>query len=201
MTAKSHDTSMEINTQTERLLVLVESAVLDRLYAKHKERKEALAAAFNPGEKFDVTNDQGLKLGTISMSQPNKKAVPVDISVIAVQALERGYELTDRLPEPGSPNYDKAIQVLSEHAPELLPPPVVPTSAINAIAQEMLEQWQITGQPPIGWEIRDASRPTFRVAKTRGREGKIAQKAIDHLVNQIDGILAIEGPKADKEGK
>ena len=55
--------------------VVLQSAVLGKLYEMHKEEKRELEKQLAPGDKRTVTNNQGVNLGTASMSQPSKKAV------------------------------------------------------------------------------------------------------------------------------
>lgn len=194
-----HQNTPQVNNDHERLMVLLESVVIDTLYARHKERKNALAEQFEAGEKHDVKNAQGLKLGTVSKSSPNKKAVPTDESILIGAAAERGMELIDHLPREGTEEYVKAIDVLAEHAPELLPTPTVSKADVEEIAKGVLEQWQITGVEPIGWEIRDASAPRFSVTKPRGNGAKTAKAAIAHIVGEVENILALEAPKKEED--
>lgn len=182
-------TSHSTTPEHERLMVMLEACVLDQLYAAHKKRKEALSHTFEPGEKHEVTNDQGLRMGSISKSQPNKKAVCVDPAILAGRATEKGMELIDHLPAEGTPEHVEAIDVLTKHASHLLPAPTVSKEDHAELAEEALEKWQITGKAPAGWEIRDASTPKFTVNKPRDKQGKAA---IAHLVGQVHTILEIE---------
>lgn len=179
----------------ELRMIAVEDHVLGILYGRHQERKERVAKGFTPGEKHDIKNEQGLKLGSASMSAPNKKAVCKDDAVLAAMAHERGMELVDDLPHPGTEAAAHAVEVLLEHAPELLVTTVTDVDA-KALADEVLERWQITGVTPMGWEIVDASKPTFRVAKARTAPAKAAMA---HLAGQVDHILSIEAPTTEKQ--
>lgn len=193
---QEHDNTPTVDDAHERLMVVLEDAVLGKLYARHKERKEALASGFEPGEKHDVTNPQGVKLGSMSMSQPGKKAVCEDESILVGRATELGMELVDHLPAPGTPEHEEAIGVLLENAPHLLPTPTLSKADYEELAREALEQWQITGKAPLGWVIEDSSKPRFTVSKPRGKNATVATAAVDHLVGQINNILAIEAPEA-----
>ena len=178
-------------------MVMREACVLDQLYSLHKDRKDALARLFRPGEKHDVTNAQGLRMGSMSLSQPNKKAVCTDESILVGTAEAKGMELIDHLPAEGTPEYVEAIEVLREHAEHLLPPPTISRDDAAELASEALEQWQITGRAPLGWEITDASKPRFTVSKPRDAAGRAAMR---HLIGQVHNILEIEQPKEQDNG-
>lgn len=171
--------------------LLVEAAVLKRLHAAHKDLKDAVARQFTAGEKVTVKNAQGLALGSASMAAPNKKAVCDDQSILLAHADEKGMELVDTLPHPDTDKGQALIEFLLENAPDFLETSIS-TEDHKELAAGVLEQWQITGELPAGWEIRDASSPTFRL--TPGRS-KPAVAAVDHLVGQVDDLLAITSGK------
>lgn len=183
------------NRGEELRMIAVENHVLGILYGRHQERKDRLAKGFVPGEKHDIKNEQGLKLGSATMSAPNKKAVCKDDAILAAMADERGMELADHLPKPGTEAAEQAIEVLMEHAPGLLVTDVSKKDA-DEIAAWVLERWQITGKTPTGWEIVDASKPMFRVTKA---STKPAKAAMAHLAGEVDNILAIEAPTTQTE--
>lgn len=178
-------------------MIAVEDHVLGILYERHKERKDRLAKDFTPGEKHDIKNEQGLKLGAASMSAPNKKAVCKDAAILTAMADERGMELVDHLPKPGTEEVERAIEVLTEHAPELLRTDVSKQDS-DEIAAQVLERWQVTGVVPMGWEIVDASTPRFSVTRARTAPAKAAMA---HLAGQVDHILSIEAPTTQTEEK
>ena len=174
--------------------LIIEAAVLKRLYAAHADFKAEVAKDFTPGDRRAVKNQQGLALGSVSMSAPNKKAVCDDQQIILAEAQERGMEIIDALPATDTEAGQEAIAVLLEHAPHLLASDVSKEDR-EEIADTVLEHWQITGTIPTGWTIEDASTPRFSI--TPGRS-KAAQAAIEHLVGEIDTILT---PKAITTGK
>ena len=57
------------------------------------------------------------------------------------------------------------------------------------LAEQVLSQWQITGQLPTGWEIVEASKPRFSVTPGRSKEAKAA---IAYLTDQAGTILELE---------
>ena len=86
-------------TKNERAARLIrQKFVLDMLYAIHKDETAALAAEYEAGDKAEIKNGNGVKIGTVSMSNPNKKAVPDDDSVLLGYAVEHGHEVEDMLP-------------------------------------------------------------------------------------------------------
>lgn len=174
--------------------VLLQAAVLKKLNGAHKEFKDQVALAFAPGEKVEITNAQSLKLGSASMSQPSKTAVCKDEAVMLAMADDRGMEIVDALPRNDSEKGQAAIDYLLEHAPHLLDSSVTSDDA-KTLATEVFESWQVTGELPLGWEIKEASDPQFSV--TPGRT-KPAVAAIDHLVAQITNLMDTQ---AIEEGK
>ena len=176
------------------LRLAVEAHVLDVLYGRHQELKERVAGEFTPGERHEVKNAQGLKLGSVGMSSPNKKAVPTDEHVILAQAQDKGMDLIDDLPRSGTEAYQQAVDVLYEHAPHLLTTTVA-ADDVKILAAEVLAQWQITGEVPAGWKITDASAPKFSLTKARTAQAKAA---VAHLATQIEHTLSIEAPKGEQ---
>lgn len=175
-----------VSRQEKLQRLLIEGAVLKELTALHNAFKAEVAAEFSPGDRAEVKNRQGLKMGSASMSLPNKAAVCNDRSVLLAMATEAGAEVYDTLPDPNSERGQLALKVLEEHAPELLEP-IVSKSDVDAVAKNVLEQWQITGELPAGWEIVDASKPRFTV--TPGRTS-VAKAAVNHLVGDVRGLIS-----------
>lgn len=190
----NQNTPTPTNTPEALQRLIIEAAVLKRLYAAHADYKQQVAKHFTPGDKRAVKNPQGLNIGSVSMSAPNKLAVCEDRQILLAEAKERGMEIIDALPATDSEAGQEAIAVLLEHAPHLLASDVSKEDR-EEIAGTVLEHWQITGAIPTGWTIEDASAPRFSI--TPGRS-KPAQAAIEHLVGEIETILT---PKAITTGK
>lgn len=168
--------------------VLLQSVVLKRLNAIHRDYKAAVVEGLQPGDKKAIKNEQGVTYGTISVTAPGKKAVCTDPAVLLALADERGEEIIDALPAPGSEKAQAAIDFLFEHAPHLLDSGVSP-EVEKQLAEEVLETWQIDGTVPAGWEIRDASRPTTRI--TAGRS-TAAKAIIDRMLTSAADVLELE---------
>ena len=190
----THNQNTPAPTALDLQRLIIENAVLKQMYAAHAEFKQQVARSFTPGDKRAVKNAQGLEMGSVSMSAPNKRAVCKDQQIILAEAQERGMEIIDALPATDTEAGQEAIAVLAEHAPHLLASDVSKEDR-EEIAGTVLEHWQITGTIPTGWTIEDASAPRFSI--TPGRS-KAAQAAIEHLVGEIDTILT---PKAITTGK
>lgn len=178
--------------------LVIESALLRRMNAIHKDLKSEVQSALSPGDSIKAKNMQALEIGSVSLSSPNNKAVCTDGAVLLAQAADKGLELVDRLPANDTPEAVAIIDYLLENAPHLLPAPTVSPSDMNDLATEVLEQWQATGKKPAGWEIKPASEP--RMTVTAGRS-KVAKAAIDHLLGEVQEILppmeAIEQKKEE----
>ena len=167
-------------TKNERAARLIkQNFVLDMLYAVHKDETTALAAEYEAGDKAEIKNDNGVKIGTVSMSNPNKKAVPDDDSVLLGYATGHGYEVEDMLPADGTPEAHEIIDLVYAAGREDLLTPSVTAEVKKEICAKVLESWEFTGgkELPLGWEIRDASTPKFTVAKGRGAKAKAAFEA------------------------
>lgn len=168
--------------------VLLQAAVLKQLYARHSELKDQIQAQLTPGDKHAVKNAQGLALGSVSMSSPNKKAVCNDNAVLLGMAEDKGLEIIDALPQPTDPRYQEIVDFLYETRPDLLDSSVSREDE-KELAEQVLSQWQITGQLPAGWEIVEASKPRFSVTPGRSKEAKAA---IAYLTDQAGTILELE---------
>lgn len=167
-------------TKNERAARLIkQKVVLDMLYAVHKDETADLAAEYEPGDKAEIKNDLGVKIGTVSMSTPNKKAVPDDDSVLLGYAVEHCYEVEDALPADGSKAAHEIIGLVYAAGREDLLVPAVTPEDEKAIREQVLKDWEFTGgkELPLGWEIQDASTPRFTVAKGRSAQAKAAFEA------------------------
>lgn len=172
--------------------VLLQAVVLRKLNGIHKEFKDSITRDMEPGDKRTVKNAQGLELGSVSKSAPGMKAVCTDSAVLLAMAEEQGREIVDGLPSPSDPRHEEIIRLLMELGrTDLLESAVVKEDA-DEIAAKVLEDWQITGDLPAGWEIREAS--TSRMSITPKRT-KAARAAIDRLVQSTGAILEITDGK------
>lgn len=165
--------------------VVLQSAVLGKLYEMHKEEKRELEKQLAPGDKRTVTNNQGVKLGTASMSQPNKKAVCTDPAVLLGMAEDYGLEIIDSLPDKEDPRSQKIIDLLFDDHKELFDSDISKDDK-KFLSDKILEEWQITGRLPVGWEIRDASAPRMSINKATDN---IAKAAIDHMITRASNSL------------
>lgn len=181
--------------------LLMQDYALGVLYGIHKDEKARTAAAFNPGEKAEITNKQGVKVGSVSMSQPKKRAVPDDDSVLLGYAVEHGHEVEDRLPAPGTPEYNRVIDLIYTAGlqDELLTPGVSKETA-DDIRAEVLEAWEFStdGEVPTGWTIRDASEPRFTLTKGRSAAAK---KALEAFTAPVRDALDMPEFRQIEEGK
>ena len=166
--------------------VILQAAILGKLYEVHKAEKKQLEKELQPGDKRTVTNEQGVKLGTASMSQPNKKAVCSDRATLLAMADEDGAEIIDALPPEGDPRHQEIIDLLFEIRPDLLDSGVSKADEKH-LADKVLEKWQITGELPAGWEITDAS--TARMTIRKGSD-KVAKASIEHMITAASDSLA-----------
>ena len=184
----------EASAGDKLIRLITEAALLDELYKRHKGFKEELAGGFEPGDKRTIKNAQGLELGSASKTAPAPKAVPDDMGGVLAQADTEGRELIDTLPEPGTPEYDEALDLVFTHAPHLLRTSIAKDDA-DAMAKDVLEHWQITGEIKPGWKITEGSKATFRLNKGRS---KAAKAAVAHLVKQFDGLLELPNGEHEK---
>lgn len=169
--------------------VLLQAVVLRKLNGIHKEFKDSITRDMEPGDRRTVKNAQGLELGSVSKSAPGMKAVCTDGAVLLAMADEQGREIVDGLPSPSDPRHEEIIRLLMELGrTDLLESAVVKEDA-DEIAAKVLEDWQISGQLPTGWEIKEASSPRVAINSKRSNA---ARAAIDHLVKEAGTVLALE---------
>lgn len=167
--------------------LVLQAAVLKVLNAKHKAFKAEVTKAFEAGDKKAVKNAQGVELGSVSMTAPNMRAVCTDDAILMAMADEHGMEIIDGLPaDPEA--LQKCVNLIFEHAPDLLSQSIS-TDDRKEIEQEVLEQWQVTGKLPVGWEIKQASEPSLRVTPARNA---LAKRAIEYQVQQHTALLELE---------
>lgn len=188
-------TGKEVNSFTaeDYQRYLLQKVVLDELFKIHKDYGRQIEKSFEPGDKRSIKNAQGVALGSLSKSMPSKKAVCADASILAAMAEEKGMELIDTL--PSDPNrLQDAVNYLFEHAPELLDIHVSKEDE-KELAAAVLEQWQITGELPTGWDVVDASAPSFRVSKGRS---DAAKAATEHLLGQTTELLQLDRGQGEK---
>lgn len=172
--------------------LLLQSVVLRRLNGIHKEFKDSIVKELQPGDSRKVKNAQGLELGTVSMSSSNVKAVCTDNAILLAMANEQGGEIVDGLPAPSDERHQQIIDLLFEIGrTDLLESSVVKEDA-DAISAKVLEEWQISGQLPTGWEIKEASSPRVTINSKRSNA---ARAAIDHLVKEAGAVLEITDGK------
>ena len=162
------------NEQAARLVK--QKYVLDLLYGIHKDETAALAAEYEAGDKAEIKNDNGVKIGTVSMSNPNKKAVPDDESVLLGYAVEHGYEVEDMLPANDTPEAVEIVKLVAAAGREDLLVPSISKDDEDEIKAKVLEDWEFTGgaELPLGWEIKNASNPRFTVRKGASAKAKAA---------------------------
>lgn len=197
----NHPTTQGQLTKNERAARLIrQKFVLDMLYAIHKDETAALAKEYEAGDKAEIKNTNGVKIGTVSMSNPNKRAVPDDDSVLLGYAVEHGHEVEDMLPADGTPEAHEIIGLVYAAGREDLLTPSVTAEVEKEICQEVLTNWEFTGgkELPLGWEIQDASTPKFTVAKGRGGKAKAAFEA---EMEPIRAALAESAFREIEEGK
>lgn len=188
-------------SKNERAARLIKQKfVLDMLYAVHKDETADLAAEYEAGDKAEIKNDNGVKIGTVSMSSPNKKAVPDDDPVLLGYATGHGYEVEDMLPADGTPEAHEIIDLVYAAGREDLLTASVTAQVEKEICQEVLKNWEFTGgkELPLGWEIKDASTPKFTVRKGASAQAKAAFEA---EMEPIKDALAQSAFREIEEGK
>ena len=164
--------------------------VLDRLFAEHKELLESYKKQFAPGDKKTAQNPQGVNLASFSMSAPKKVAVCTDPAILAAMAEEKNMELVDVLPRDAD-RLQELLNHVYETRPDLLDVSISKDDE-KELSEKVFKDWLVTGELPAGWEIKEASSPSFRVTKARSEQAKAV---IDHLFGQAADILEINPGK------
>ena len=200
-TNTNHPTTQGQLTKNERAARLIKQKfVLDMLYAVHNDETAALAVEYEAGDSAEIKNDMGVKIGTVSMSNPNKKAVPDDDSVLLGYAAEHGYEVVSTLPANGTLEADKIVKLVEEAGREDLLIPTISEADEDEIKAKVVKDWRYTGgkELPLGWEIKDASTPRFTVRKGASAQAKAAFEA---EMEPIRDALAQSAFREIEEGK
>lgn len=174
--------------------LILEQAIMGNLKKENEAFKSQVSKAFKPGESSKVKNAQGLDIGSVSKSAPNKKAVCNDQSIVLAMAIDKGYDIHDALPVPGSDKAAELVDYLFENAPQFLESSISAPD-LKEMSDEVLENHMIKGELPAGWEIVEASSPSFRV--TPGRSAA-AKAAIEHLLTQVEGLLPAKPKELEK---
>ena len=147
------------------------------------DSKEKLHHQMRRGESLKVTNKRGGELGTIYRTQSKPRAVIADESVALAMADSEGAELEDRLPKEGSPAYWEAVEVIEKHAPHLIR---VVLLEQERIAEEVLEDYYITGDVKPGWKISEG-KPGY----TAIRQSDVGKQIVENMVDGALGLLPL----------
>lgn len=150
--------------------------ILELLTDIHKDETAMLARKYDAGDKAEIKNDNGVKIGTVSMSNPTKKAVEDDEAVLLGYAMEHGYDVEDALPANGTREALQIIDLVYAAGKEDLLIPSVSEEHAATIRDQVLRDWEFTGGKdlPLGWNIKDASSPRFSVRKGSSAQAKAA---------------------------
>lgn len=187
-TQNNTNSPAERNTHDDWQRLILQAVILPRLKDMYNQLKAELTRGMEPGDRRAIKNKQGVVYGSVSATNPSKKAVCTDSAVLLAMAEERGEEIIDALPAPGSEKAQQAIDFLFEFAPYLLDSGVAP-EVEKKISEDVLERWQIEGEVPAGWEIKDASRSTIRI--TAGRSAA-AKTIINRMLDSVIDVLELE---------
>lgn len=196
--SSSRDVRSQYRAQDTLRQLLLQDYALGQLYEIHKDLKAAVAREFGVGESTRITNERGVELGSVSMSQPKKKAVPDDDSVLLGYAAAHGYDVEDTLPAYGTPEYNKVIDLIyaAGREDELLGASVAPADR-EEIEDKVLHDWQDTDELEPGWTITAASEPRFSLRKGGTPQAK---KALERFTAPVREALAIPEFKQIEEG-
>lgn len=196
--SSSRDVRSQYRTQDTLRQLLMQDYALGQLYAIHKDLKADISREFEAGESKQISNEQGVKLGSVSMSQPKKTVVPDDDSVLLGYAAAHGYEIEDRLPAYGTPEYNKVIDLIyaAGREDELLGASISPDDE-DKILKKLTAGYRETGEVEPGWTVIDASKPRFTLRKGDTPEAK---RALDHFTAPLREALAIPEFKQIEEG-
>lgn len=170
--------------------LIVERLILDQLTTLNKDFRAQVEKTLEPGDSRKIRTTKGVEVGTIGRSSVTYKAVPEDMAVVLADAADRGIELIDTLPPEDDPRYQTIIAILFEHAPELLDTSIPPESR-EELADEVLEEWEITDHVREGWKIVKTA-PRFSVRPKRSQRALLALEA----EMNTSGVFAEEQIKA-----
>lgn len=182
-----HITDPKSPRRLERLVM--QKAVLKLLVGVSKEEQTELADSLGKGESLSVTNERGVKIGTVSKSFPKSgaKIKSLDLAMADFEADDIEMYIDQR-------DYDEIVDVVAECAPELLK--WRPTEvAHKKRAAEVVKKWEATGEVAPGWEI------TEKDGICTVRPNAVATEVAENMVGSLAGVLAIEdGAKGELNG-
>jgi len=156
--------------------VLLQQAVVKELKKIADDGKQALHAVLADGEKRVVLNERGAELGSIYRTSSKPAAKIVDINVVAAQADEQGEEIIYRLPALGTPEYERVVDLVLSHDPDLAVVEIAP-DGVKAMSEKVLADWEVTGNVPDGWEIVDG-----KAGYTATRLSAVGKRVVAHLM-------------------
>lgn len=178
------DTTPDVLAPDNLERALLQQAVIKELKKIADEDKGMIHHALENGEKRAVKNARGAELGSIYRTSPKPQFVIEDIAAVAPTADES--EIIDLLPSnPDSLEYWRAVEVLQEHAPELLTTTLAKGER-DRLAAEVEEQWKITGKLPAGWGIQEG-----KDGYTVMRPNATGKKVAEHMLGQTKDVLAL----------
>ncbi|PRQ11764.1 hypothetical protein C1Y63_04970 [Corynebacterium sp. 13CS0277] len=155
--------------------LVLQRALLKLLGDINSAEKRDAHAAMADGDTRTAITAAGVKLGTVSRSFPKPTAVVDDLAIVAA-------EHPDVL-APVIPDYlqRKAAQALAETHPDLVVYEPEDT-ALTALANDALAQWEATGQAPAGWRI--ARKPGVLTVRPNQAATRIAEQMLTTAVER-----------------
>lgn len=162
--------------------LIMQAAILKALKAEHDRLRAEVATELDPGDKKAPRID-GVKIGTVTMSDPDPEAVVTDQAALTSWIHEHRPDLVRERPVRINPDrMAEAVKVLEQHAPDLLLPDAyeVPEWALAQAVREAMGD----GLVPDGVDFR-AKSPVLSV-----RPGKDAGPLVQRML-ETSGLTEI----------
>ncbi|APT85337.1 hypothetical protein [Corynebacterium aquilae] len=168
-----------VDKQLKERLVM-QAAVLKAAKEIHDQEKKLLLEELEEGERVIAKNSEGVKLGTLSKTAPEPKAVVEDMAAVCATLTPDDFDYS--IP---SRNMVQALAVIGEHAPELLD--FEPKAHILAEQERAALAAHKAGEElPAGWGIhKKAGYLTIRPTEDAKLAGRGVLEAA-HLAKELE---------------
>ncbi len=170
--------------------LILQAALLKALKGEHDKLRVEAVESLEPGDK-KAPRYRGMKIGTVSLSDPDPEVIVTDRDALDEWVRERRPDLvTEREPRVDPDRMSEAVGILRRHAPELVLPgeSVVEDWARVSAARDAVED----GELPPGVDLREKS-PVLSVRPDK------ATGAVVRQFLESSGLLAIEGGESDAQ--
>ena len=162
---------------------LLQQTVIKHLSDLSKDFKAEIHAVLENGETIRVTNERGVEIGSVYRTNPKPTFVIEDISLVLPQADES--EIMDRLPEVDTEEYFQVLDLVAEHAPDLLATPVLTEQEEARLRDDVKKEWELTGNVAPGWRLEEG-RAGYTAARTNDLGKELVARMLEGTKSALE---------------